>query len=111
MVNVDTGKSHYHDCSPFNLDLQYLKDCGECEGPSASTSTTTTSSSRHGSSDTSDMEQAKPVFDARTYAKDGIQFSSEMSEAMEALAARMFELDQENILLKKAWPSDVPRPV
>jgi hypothetical protein len=25
MVNVDTGKEHFHDCSPFNLDLQYLK--------------------------------------------------------------------------------------
>merc|ERR1712146_720850 len=29
-VNEDTGKP-LHDCTPFTLDLQYLKDCGECE--------------------------------------------------------------------------------
>lgn len=30
MVNKDTGKPLF-DCSPFHLDLLYLKDCGECE--------------------------------------------------------------------------------
>ena len=29
MVNKDTGKPNVHDCTPFALDLQYLKDCGE----------------------------------------------------------------------------------
>jgi thioredoxin-like negative regulator of GroEL len=105
MVNVDTGKEHYHDCSPFNLDLQYLKDCGECEGPGAAPKKKV-----YESTDVNrDAERA--VFDARHYAKDGVQYHSEMVEAMEALSNRMLELDTENILLKKAWPSDVPRPV
>ena len=30
MVNRDIGKKEF-DCNPFNLDMMYLKDCGECE--------------------------------------------------------------------------------
>jgi len=30
MVNKDIGKKLF-DCNPFHLDLEYLKDCGECE--------------------------------------------------------------------------------
>ena len=33
MVNEDTGKAHKHDCTPFALDLQYLKDCGGSQRP------------------------------------------------------------------------------
>jgi len=42
MVNLDTGKTtasgapYVHECSAFKLDLEYLKDCGECEGPGSS---------------------------------------------------------------------------
>ena len=30
MVNKDIGKKQF-DCNPFKLDMEYLKDCGECE--------------------------------------------------------------------------------
>ena len=30
MVNKDIGHKQF-DCNPFHLDMEYLKDCGECE--------------------------------------------------------------------------------
>ena len=30
MVSADIGKKQF-DCSPFNIDMMYLKDCGSCE--------------------------------------------------------------------------------
>mmetsp|Transcript_39897 Transcript_39897/g.80476 ORF Transcript_39897/g.80476 Transcript_39897/m.80476 type:complete len:158 (+) Transcript_39897:455-928(+) len=95
MVNVDTGKAHFHDCSPFNLDLQYLKDCGECEGPGAPKAATPQGASA------SAVDAAAPqVFDGRLYAKDEAQLLSEMSEAMDALSGKMASLETENALLK-----------
>jgi len=86
MVNRDTGKPA-HSCNPFVLDLKYLKDCGECEPGKPITA-----------------DYAAPVvdsFDARTYAKDEVQYASEMSEAVEALSAQVDQLKAERETLRQ----------
>jgi len=101
MVNLDTGKNYQHDCTPFNLDLQYLKDCGECEGPGADKKAREMDiKGRGGVSVASERE----VFDARLYAKDVAQLEAEASEAKEAIVAlkkRIANLEEENRKLKQ----------
>jgi FAD-linked sulfhydryl oxidase len=94
MVNVDTGKPNVHDCSIVNLDLQYLKDCGECDAGAKKV---------EGQS----FDDGKKVFDARLYAKDESQLLSEMSEAMELLATRVGALQEENALLREKLGGNV----
>lgn len=91
MVNLDTGKKA-HDCTPFTLDLLYLKDCGECEP------------SKKGDAVGDAAEADKPYtaesFDARLYAKDDVQLMSELSEAMDALSHKIDALEEENEILR-----------
>lgn len=90
MVNLDTGKPA-HDCTPFNLDLQYLKDCGECE-PSKGKPGTQTGNTWEDS------------FDARLYGKSQAPhlFVDEKTEAIHALEARVAVLEKENAALRAA---------
>ena len=100
---VDTGKEHIHDCTPFNLDLQYLKDCGECEGPGADKKAREMDrKGKGGSSDAAGGE--REVFDARLYGKDLAQLEAEASEAKDAIVAlksKVAALEQENRDLKR----------
>mmetsp|Transcript_39813 Transcript_39813/g.54210 ORF Transcript_39813/g.54210 Transcript_39813/m.54210 type:complete len:249 (-) Transcript_39813:225-971(-) len=91
MVNLDTGKPA-HDCTPFNLDLQYLKDCGECE-PSQGKPGTQTGITWEDS------------FDARLYGKGTSShlFVDEKTEAVHALEARIAVLEKENAALRARW--------
>jgi hypothetical protein len=75
-VNEDTGKGLHaqHDCSPFALDLVYLKDCGECEATPPGSNKAAASSSAAGfvfdGAGGGRNDEGRPaVFDARTYAK------------------------------------------
>ena len=102
-MNVDTGKEHVQDCSPFQLDLLYLKDCGECEVPaSAAEAAQNDNKDGDGHDRLLSGSDSIGVFDARVYAKDESQYHAEMAEAMDALSARAAALEAENEALKEA---------
>ena len=106
-MNIDTSKDFIQDCSPFQLDLLYLKDCGECEVPaSAAEAAQNDHKDDDGSDDGHDRltnsGSSNSVFDARVYAKDESQYHAEMAEAMDALSARAAALEAENEALKEA---------
>ena len=105
-VNVDTGKEHVQDCSPFQLDLLYLKDCGECEVPASAAEAAQNDNKDDDGGDGHDRllsgSDSNGVFDARVYAKDESQYHAEMAEAMDALSARAAALEAENEALKEA---------
>lgn len=87
-VNEDTGKP-LHDCTPFTLDLQYLKDCGECEPSKAA-------AGEQGA------EEDVDTFDARLYAKDSEHLLAEMNEAMDTMQSRIEDLEAANARLKSS---------
>merc|ERR1712146_324290 len=83
------GGKPLHDCTPFTLDLQYLKDCGECEPSKAA-------AGEQGAGEDVD------TFDARLYAKDSDQLLAEMSEAMDTMQSRIEDLEVANARLKSS---------
>ena len=103
-ISVDTGKAYVQDCSPFQLDLLYLKDCGECEVPSAASKAAGDDDDGGGGDHGSGSHSGGSggVFDARLYAKDDLQLQAELAEAVDALSARAAALEAENDALKEA---------